>query len=73
MGQTGYTVHRDYAYADAAVKEAIGYGPDQLPINLKPYVKSGCRTLQQMIDTSAADADWANEATTVAYPERQQA
>ena len=67
------TIHKDYIYADAAVKEALSYGPDNVPVNLQPYVKSGCRSLHQIIYMLAADFDWAKAETTVPYPERQRA
>ena len=67
------TIHKDYIYADAAVKEALSYGPDNVPVNLQPYTKSGCRSLPQIIYMLAADYDWAKAETTVPYPERQHA
>ena len=69
--QTDPTIHKDYIYADVAVKEALSYGPDNVPVNLRLYTKSGCRSLPQIIDMLAADYDWAKG--DVAYPERQHA
>ena len=69
--QTDPTIRKDYKYADVAVKEALSYGPDNVPTNLRLYTKSGCRSLPQIIDMLAADYDWAKG--DVAYPERQYA
>ena len=59
----------DYIYADAAVKESLSYGPDNVPTNLRIYSKSGCRSLPQIIHMLAAHYDWAKGDVT--YPERQ--
>ena len=69
--QTDPTIRKDYKYADVAVKEALSYGPDNVPTNLRLYTKSGCRSLPQIIYMLAADYDWAKG--DVAYPERQYA
>ena len=60
--------HRHYR-DDAAVNMALRQAPDDLPANLKTYVKSGCTSLHAMIEMSVGDYN--EYQTMIRFPGRE--